>query len=256
VSWKDVLLNRVQAIEHIEITYGYDRDRATRCVDIAIQIGKNWPNSCPVDDGFFIVRFVGLTSKGFRTKQFTIEPPLSHQKVAAGRQAAYTPTRKLVSTPSRPRGEIMPPRGRTAQVDAEPAEAEETERDYTIYATKDVTATMEDFAEWIVQEVYEGDQKAFDKEDPVRIVSLAGTLRMEFQRSDLNKTRRAERQAARAAGNGAEADEDEAAPITPAKRTAAKPRPGAAKPGRTAKAGATKPAARRGRAPAAAEAPY
>ena len=68
--------------------------------------------------------------------------------------------------------------------------------DYTPYLTKDITPTMEDFAEWINREV--GDINVLGAEDPVRLVALAGTLRMEFQRSDFNKERRAERQAASA----------------------------------------------------------
>lgn len=257
MNWRERILGYAEAIKHIQVNYGYDEDRATRCVEIAISIGRNWPSSCPVDDGFFIVRYHGTKGKGFLSRQFTIEPPLSHQKVAAGLQTAYTPKRNIQSRPTR--GELMPPRGRTKQVDAEP-EVEETDeaRDYTIYAEKDVTPTMQDFAEWIVAEVYDGNQKAFDAEDPVRIVSLAGTLRMEFQRSELNKTRRAERQAARAsaATETDEAEEDEA-PATPARSTRGKATAtkGATK-APAGKATTAKPTGRRGRQPASAEAPY
>jgi hypothetical protein len=141
------------------------------------------------------------------------------------------------------------PRTRTAPA-PEPEVTEDEVRDYSTYAEKPITATMTDFADWIVEEVFGGDQKAFDNAEPTRLVSLAGTLRMEFQRSELNKTRRAERQAARVAGNDAEEGEEETAPAPRATRGRAAAAPAAATATPT-------PPRRRGRpAAATAAAPY
>lgn len=131
----------------------------------------------------------------------------------------------------------MAPRARAA-APVEPEPVEEAE-DYTVYATKPITATMEDFAVWITDEVYGGDAKAFAAADAERLVSLAGTLRMKFQASDFNieqrEIRKQEREAARSAPEPAE----EAAPAKPARRgraaaaAAAEPEPAApAKPAR------------------------
>jgi hypothetical protein len=154
----------------------------------------------------------------------------------------------------------MPRRGAVAEPEAV-TETEDGPVDYTIYAEKDITPTMADFADWIVQEVYAGDEKAFNAEDPYRIVALAGTLRMEFQRSDLNQERREERrlarEEARSASKSAKAksetsDETETEIAKPARRgRPAVAKPAAGKPAtRSAAKPASKPAARRGRAAA------
>jgi hypothetical protein len=151
----------------------------------------------------------------------------------------------------------MPKRG-AAVAEPEVDETEDGVKDYTIYAEKDPTPTMQDFADWLIEEVGL-EFKSSQHEDEFRTgVRLGGTLRMEFQRSDFNKERKAERRAARAEENGAdEVDETEEAPAKPARgRQAAKA--GAAKAGPTkgaAKAAATTPAApRRGRRATAAAA--
>jgi hypothetical protein len=152
-----------------------------------------------------------------------------------------------------PRSAAAKPQVEEAEVEETEAETEETERDYTVYADKPITASMADFHTWLNDEV--GDLSKMDTE---RIVALAGTLRMEFQRSDFNQEqrdlRKAQRAEAAAAANTeeAEGDEDETKP-------AAKPgrKPAAAKPAATDKATtATKPASRRGKPAAAAAAPY
>jgi hypothetical protein len=124
--------------------------------------------------------------------------------------------------------------------EAEDEPAEEDERDYRIYAEKPITATMEDFAEWLEQEV-----APLDSMDPIRLVALAGTLRMEFQKSQFCKDRREER---RNAARVAKAPKPKAEP--PAKATKTKAAAPAAKPA-PAKAKAAAPAAK----PAAAKVP-
>lgn len=148
------------------------------------------------------------------------------------------------------------PRGRAAAAVAEEEVA--GEKDYTVYAGKPATPLMQDFAEWIKQEVgvdfpSKAAEAAFDNG-----VRLGGTLRMEFQKSDFCKERRAERQAEKAAENGAtvvkagkrgrpaatEDVEDE-----PAVKPAKAPR-GRAAARATAKPGRPAAGARRGRAAA------
>jgi hypothetical protein len=145
---------------------------------------------------------------------------------------------------------------------------EDGTRDYTVYADKPVTAAMADFHEWLNAEV--GDLAEMDTE---RIVSLAGTLRMDFQRSEFNIERRAQRQAEREEARQAAADAKAAAKAEKEAAAAAEPveeeseegAPAKATAGRKAPAtkGATgapagKPTAQRGRKPAAAatDAPY
>jgi hypothetical protein len=89
---------------------------------------------------------------------------------------------------------------RRAQV-AEPEPVAEEPKSYTQYADKAPTVTMEDFAEWLVDEVFGGKYPG-DFDSFMDGVRLGGTLRMEFQQSAFNKTRRADRQAERATGNG------------------------------------------------------
>lgn len=74
--------------------------------------------------------------------------------------------------------------------------------DYTPYATKAITPTMEDFAAWMNQEIFEPVGSSIEQcgaEDPVRLVAIAGTARMEFQRSQFNIDRREARKNEKAA---------------------------------------------------------
>lgn len=143
----------------------------------------------------------------------------------------------------------------TKAADPEVEEAESGEKDYTGYADKAPTATMSDFAEWLVDEVYGGKYPG-DEDDFVNGVRLGGTLRMEFQRSEFNIQRREERRQERAAAAEAEPEEEEApAPKRAArgKTAATKAAPAKAAP---AKAAGTAPKRRGRTAKASAEAPY
>jgi hypothetical protein len=172
----------------------------------------------------------------------------SAEKVASRAASPYT---SALKKSERSKEEHMPRAPRAA---APEPEVEDEALDYTVYADKTITPTMSDFADWIVEEVYAGDEAAFRKADSERIVALAGTLRMEFQKSELNKTRREERRAAREA-EVAEPAEPKTARAKPAAKATVPP---PARRGRAAAAAAaepTKPAARsprRGRAAAAA----
>lgn len=161
------------------------------------------------------------------------------------------------------------------------ATVEEEERDFTIYADKAPTNTMQAFADWLIDVVgLEFKTKAAEQEfrDGVR---LGGTLRMEFQASDFWKEhdlnprapqnqngKSASKPAATGRGKVAAKTEDEdteeEAPAKASTRATSR-RGTAAKAGTSTKAGAKpttrgKPAARGRRGAAAAastgEAPY
>jgi hypothetical protein len=177
----------------------------------------------------------------------------SPKEVADANKRGYTgsqeknPGKRNVQPPSA-RSKTM---AKAAAAPATEAVEEAGEKDYTLYAGKPATATMQDFADWLIQEGAVGEFPSKAAEAAFRDgVRLGGTLRMDFQKSDFNQERRAERQAARAQENGASeaAGDGETAPKPKATRGAAK--------AATPKAGA--PAAKRGRGrPAAtAVAPY
>lgn len=89
---------------------------------------------------------------------------------------------------------------------------DEAERDFTIYADKKPTGTMEAFADWLIEEV--GLEFATKKEEHQfrEGVRLGGTLRMEFQgseywRTDERNPRSPAGKQARAYANGAAKEE-------------------------------------------------
>jgi hypothetical protein len=171
----------------------------------------------------------------------------------------------------------MPRRAQVAEPEPEVEEAGEL--DYSVYAGKDATPTMEHFGIWIIDEVFGGEFPGKQNEEDAFLdgVRLGGTLRMEFQRSEYWKetreqlkadreAERAEARSTRSAKNGKaepEEEDEEEAPAAPARRTRGKA-PAAAAPARTATRGRSaaaksdaKPAApaRRGRGKTA-EAPF
>jgi hypothetical protein len=243
---------------------GFEPSRAYRVIEIAQEYGESRE---PIADGSISVKRAGGST--FYVEINRVNPSVRNRPVQVaqssdGRYSSSTGKKGKADTiPGKQRSRTMP---RKAAV-TEP-EVDETDEapDYTVYADKDITPTMEDFHEWLEQEV--------GIELDLRSVALGGTLRMEFQKSQFNKDRRAQRQAERAAGNGASENEDEAptprrgrgkAAAEPKDETPAPARRGrqaaAASSGKTApskgagKASAATPApSRRGRRPAAAAA--
>jgi hypothetical protein len=58
------------------------------------------------------------------------------------------------------------------------------DKDYTVYADKDITPTMDAFADFLIEEVYEGELPPdMDEESFRKGVALGGSVRMDFQRS-------------------------------------------------------------------------
>jgi len=234
-----------EAWQQLQDKYGYSRDRARRLLQIAAEFGEN---AEPVPDGYIRIVCLG------RTPEFTysIEEHTGNRRAKVAPRTVTHYTHSITGPPRttlpKKESEAIMPRAQAAA--QEPETDEEEDKDYTVYADKAPTPTMVDFADWIVEEVYEGEAFPTQKENDAfrNGVRLGGTLRMEFQKSDMNKERRAERQAARASGNG-DADEEEAE---------AKPvrRGRAAKAETTPAPTTTKKTARRGRPAQTAEAPY
>jgi hypothetical protein len=136
---------------------------------------------------------------------------------------------------------------------------DESAVDYTPYATKPITDTMADFATWINQEIFVPVGSSIEEvgaEDPVRLIAIAGTARMEFQRSPFNISQREARKQAKLDAAAAKAKPVKETPAKgkPAAKTAppakgkpvAKAAPAKAAPAKAApaKATAAKPAAK------------
>lgn len=238
------VLSRLSALEattFLTDDQGIPENWAAHVVQIARQFGEK---AEPVASGYVTVTWS-------KAAGYTIQMPGS-RKVFSAMLAKAPATRYSQSrTSGKPKLKETTMPGKTA---APAVEETEEAKDYTVYATKPATATMVDFADWLIDEVglefkTEAAELAFRKG-----VALGGTLRMEFQRSDLNKERRAQRAKERAESNGAEDEAEPEAKPTPAKR--GRPAKGATDP---AADETPKPATRRGRgrpAAAAAEAPF
>jgi len=111
------------------------------------------------------------------------------------------------------------------EVEDEADEDEDDSPDYTPYASKSITPTMVDFAQWMDDKIFKpigSSIKEVGKTDPVRLIAIAGTARMEFQKSDFNIRRREERKQEAAAEKAAKAK-----PV--AKKPVATKTPGGAK---------------------------
>jgi hypothetical protein len=236
---------------------GIERPHAYRILEIAERYGEKLH---PIDGGVVAVTNVGGNRYTVDIRKGNSVRRNRPAQVAQSSDARYSSvsrnkgTAGTTKTALKQRSTTM---ARRAAV-AEP-EVEETDEapDYTAYADKEITATMEDFHEWLEQEV--------GIKLDLRSVALGGTLRMEFQKSQFNKDRRAERQAARAAGNGAAEEAEPEAPAKPARRgrqaaAATSAKPGPAKGAGKATAATPGPSRRGGRRPAAAattgEAPF
>jgi hypothetical protein len=140
------------------------------------------------------------------------------------------------------------PRGRAAVAAVETETSEE--RDFSLYATKDLTATQLDFAEWLRDNV--GD---IDKMDADRVAALGPLCYHAFQASDFNRERKTARTAEReeaqkekqAAARAAKAETPKAAPA---------PKPPARGKAPVQSASSTSKPSPRSRKPVAAAAPF
>ena len=246
--------SRQDALRQLTSVYEMDHAHAVRTLSVADQMGvtaettakgtvsvrpmHNGKQQYEIDDGIPAEAVAGKASVGYTGRETT--------RGATDRTRGAAPTTK---------GRQTMPRGtRTAATEAEPNGAV----DYTAYANKDATDTMLDFGDWLISEVY-GDKYKGDEDSFRDGVRLGGTLRMEFQRSDLNQERRAARKAEREQAAQEAQEAKVAAKADKAKAEASKPAP--AKTGTTGRRGSTAPAtaAKRGRgrpAKPTAEAPF
>lgn len=242
-------LTKRQAVAYLT-GKGFTLETALRLGEDAIRSGQAL-HGLPNGPGYALISRIGTGN----TVQIESGSPAAlnlsrrnPETVAPKRTGQYSSRIASGEDPYRNRkGTTMPPKraARTKPAPAPEPEPAEEAKDYTVYATKQITPIMLGFAEWLRQEV--GD---IDEMDADRIVSLAGTLRMEYQKSEFCQEVRDRLKAERAAGTTREeAEEEEEAPARPARR--------AAKSAAKAPAGKPAPTARkRGRPAAAAEAPY
>lgn len=164
-------------------------------------------------------------------------------KVASRKPATYNHTRvPFKRTPDKEN--VMPARARAAvEPEVEATEPEDNGvKDYTGYATKEPTAAMQDYVQWL-GDVGAKPEFGTQKEEAAFAhgVRLGGTLRMEFQRSEFNQAQREARRAAKLADSAAEPAEAEVEEAPAPKATGRKPRAAAAPKPAAPKRGRGKP---------------
>ena len=261
--------NMRQAIDILYRDYRIASETAARLYELAVQDGESWHGK-PYGNGYVLITSVGNTGGSYVTIE-DAELALTNipGRVAQPMPVGYTSQSGSKSGLNNRRGKgavMATRRSKAAATVAEPEEVEEVEaeeaesdetKDYTGYADKTPTATMQDFHDWLVEEVYDGELPFEDTEEAfLKGVHLGGTLRMEFQRSDFNRERRAARKAAKpAAAEAEDPEETEEAEEKPAVRKTTRTKAAAST---TRPAGKPAAARRRGGKPAAAaaEAPY
>jgi hypothetical protein len=209
-----------ECIRFIERNYGLPRSQAIRITEIAQMHGlKNQP----CDTGYFTVRlsrqhagYLILTDREYSKSASEVAQAMP-SRYSSARATTMMQSRRTTMARGQRAAAATKPAARTRRAAVPEPEEAEAEKDYTAYADKEPTATMADFADWLIAEVFEDDLGELDEDSFREGVRLGGTLRMEFQASDFNKERRAERQAART--------EPAEAPAKPARRGRAKPEP-------------------------------
>lgn len=192
----------------------------------------------PAGRGYIDIIYHGKSS-------FSIEEIIRNfpSGVAPTRRVDYTKRNDKPRRVTSRRANQMPPRGRKAAAAEVAPEPEVDETDPLLkHLTKDLSATMEDYVDWLEQEYPELLKEGWD-----RIAVFAVYAYPTFQKSDFNIERRSARKAERAASAPA-AEEPEPETEAPARRgrKAAAPAKAAAKPAPP----------RRGKAAAATAAPY
>ncbi len=179
--------NKKQAIRFL-VSGGIHERIAGRILEIAREHGHK---AHPVKAGILDVRYsrTGIYTVSFPDPEnipASKRPPIA--PVGSDRYT-HSPIAKKNNRQEIQEDKMAP---RKAQATAPPAETEETAKDYTEYATKPLTPTMQDFAEWLEANV--GD---LGKMEADRLVALGPTLYHDFQASDFNRERKAERRAAK-----------------------------------------------------------
>lgn len=241
-----VLITGGQALTRLTRDCRFPEAKARRLLNIAWEFGQK-AEPCP--GGYVHIWYHGKDD----TDQY-IYSVVEHIGLANSERKAYTEQvpSKYSSGKARIKqqeGKTMPPK-RTRQAAPEPETVEQNGSTSKLdnvqkYLDRDNTPTLADYAEWFTENVVDPTQVDAD-----RLMGLAVTFYGEFQASDFNRERKAERKAERAAAAPAE-EEPEPEPAKPAARgrgarTAAKPaagKPAAAKPRGRGRAAATSGAA-------------
>jgi hypothetical protein len=223
-------------------------ERARRILNIAWEFG-NKAEPCP--GGYVHVFYHGQAGKRMPSINEPLWSVVEHlgpvtrkwgNEVAISHGMAYTEGKRSITTHRK--GKTMPPRRTQRNAPPPPPEPEANGSTSKLdqvqkYLTKNITPTLQDYAEWFEQNV--ADPTTLDVD---RLIALAVTFYGEFQASDFNRDQKAARKAERERATADGQDEPEPATATRARRgtrTAAAPAP--AKPaGRSRGARAAKPA--------------
>jgi hypothetical protein len=239
-----ILITGEQALQRLTLDCHFPEAKARRLLNIAWEFGQK-AEPCP--GGYVHIWYHGIDD----TDQHVFSV-IEHIGRKAGKALAQSARKQYTERNSSKLtlGETMPPRRRPAQTKQPEPEVEETGNGSTSkldrldkYLTGNITPTLTDYVEWFGANVTDP-----DKLDSERLIALAVTFYGEFQASDFNKDRKAERKAARetrAASNGDnDADEPaEAAAPARGRGRGARSQPAAAKPAATGRRPGRKPAA-------------
>lgn len=223
------VLRGEEALKKLINEWGIPEDQARRVLEIAVEHGINVTNSGDMlsvvtvrklgRDPYTFSLTPGVPSQEDSGKKI---PPRGTRATIPGYTSGSANVGSLATGAGGRAGQPANRRDRT-MAKAAAAEVEEEATDLTAYLEKDITPTVNDYIDFLVQELGEG------AEIDERSVYYAITLYKYFQGSDFSRerkeARRAEREAARtakAAANGA-AETEDGAEETPKTRRGRKP---------------------------------
>jgi len=226
-----IMLRGEDALLRLTRDCRFPKAKARQLLNIAWEFGQK-AESCP--GGYVHIWYHGKDDN--QEHVFSVVEHIGKsqpERVAAGKDKRYTqsrnetPSRKTgMAEPKQAKGKTMPPkRTSTRQATPEPEAPANGEVNLQKYVTKDFSPTMADYITWMDEAL-----PGWDKLEVDRILVLGVQAYSDFQKSDFNIQRRAERRAEREQGA---ADPEPAAPATRTRRASAKPAPAT-----TARAGA------------------
>jgi hypothetical protein len=167
--------------------YDMTRREADEVIRYTVQDTVNQSKEWKVGNGYITLRYHKLS-------RFSLEDNTSVKKVVKRRQLGYSSIRPNNAS-ARKGITVMPPRKGSRQTAPPPEPEANGETDFAPYLSKDLSATMADYATWFDENV--ADVAALGKSDPDRLLALGSSLYPHFQKSAFNQERRAERRAAR-----------------------------------------------------------
>jgi len=179
------IANVVEIRECLMGQYGVTSQQADEIIRFTVQDTVNKSKEWKVENGFITLRYHGLS-------RFSLEDNTDVKKVVNRRSLGYSSTRTHKTSSARKGMDMPPRRGKPAAAPAEPEANGDI--DLTTYLTKDLSATMGDYATWFRDNVGDPDEIESD-----RLLALGSSLYPHFQKSDFNIAQRAARRAARTA---------------------------------------------------------